>query len=92
MERLGGMAVVVATGEVVAVMPVEIKVGVDSDLVNSAILALVKRPKNPVAGILYFFWKFINAFRVKGPKKMLSLPREPGPEAATMKPCEFKNC
>ena len=57
-----------------------------------AISARVRGPKNPRAGEMPFaFWNLASAARVALPKSIVSLPFEPGPAVAIVKPCAFKN-
>ncbi len=41
--------------------------------------------------IAYAFWKSTSAARVRKPKKFVSLPFEPAPEAEILNPREFNN-
>lgn len=45
--------------------------------------ALVLGPKYPAAGVMPFaFWNLIKAARVAEPKRVVSFPEEPAPDAA----------
>ena len=52
----------------------------------------VNGPKNPVLGMLYAFWKLTSAAYVRTPNFSVSLPGDPGPDTAIVKPWRLRNC
>src|SRR3989344_6811481 len=59
---------------------------------SALIAARVKGPKKPTAGVMPFaFWYAMTAALVRPPKKDVSLPGEPGPEEATVKPLALRS-